>query len=38
MNTADGEFLEAKFNEESELEFMNMRQKIKGVYKFHNES
>jgi lipopolysaccharide export system protein LptA len=38
VNTADGEFLEAKFNKESELEFMNMRQKIKGVYKFHNES
>ncbi len=38
VNTANGEFLEAKFNQENELEFMIMRQKIKGNYKFHIKS
>lgn len=38
VNTADGDFLEAKFNENNKLEFMKMRQKIKGIYKFHNKS
>lgn len=38
VNTANGEFMEAKFNEENELDFMIMRERIKGVYKFHNES
>lgn len=38
INTATGEYLEAKFSEDNELQIMNMRGGIKGSYKFKNDS
>lgn len=38
LNTAAGDYLEAKFNSENKLEFMKMRSRIQGNYKFHNDS
>lgn len=38
INTSDGDYLEAKFTEENKLDSMQMRSKIKGIYKFHNSS
>lgn len=38
INTADGVFLEAKFNADNKLEYMKMRRGIKGVYKFNESS
>lgn len=38
LNTAAGENLEANFSDKSELDTMKMRSRIKGVYKFHNDS
>ncbi len=38
LNTAGGDFLEANFNADNELEFLKMRQRIKGNYKFHGNS
>ena len=38
VNTADGDYLEARFNSKNELDIMKMRSRIKGSYKFHNNS
>ncbi len=37
-NTATGDYLEAKFNEDNKLDIMKMKKGIKGKYKFHNNS
>lgn len=38
INTAQGSFLEAKFNSDNKLDFMKMRKGIKGTYKFKDNS
>ncbi len=38
INSASGEFLEAKFNSDNKLDLMKMRRSIKGIYIFHNNS
>ena len=38
MNEATGEYLEANFNKDNKLDFMNMKKSIRGTYKFHNNS
>jgi lipopolysaccharide export system protein LptA len=38
VNTANGDYLEAKFNEDNKLDYMKMNRGIKGTYKFHNNS
>lgn len=36
FNSAKGFYLEAKFNDDNKLEWMQMDQQVKGIYKFHN--
>lgn len=38
LNQALGESLEAKFNPDNKLDYLNMKKNIKGVYKFHTKS
>ncbi|MDP2173913.1 MAG: LptA/OstA family protein [Candidatus Cloacimonadaceae bacterium] len=38
INSATGEFLEAKFSSDNKLDTMRMKKSIKGRYKFHNNS
>lgn len=38
INSATGEFLEAKFSTDNKLDIMRMKKSIKGRYKFHNNS
>ncbi len=38
VNSARGEFMEAKFNVDNKLDIMRMSRGIKGTYKFHNKS
>ena len=38
LNTANGDSLEASFSDKSELDTMQMRTRVNGVYKFHNDS
>lgn len=38
INSATGDFLEAKFGADNKLELMIMRKGINGIYKFHNNS
>ncbi len=37
-NSATGDYLEAKFNDDNKLDIMEMKKGIKGKYKFHNNS
>lgn len=37
-NSATGEFMEANFNEDKSLDWMKMKHKIQGKYRFHNNS
>jgi len=37
-NQAEGQYLEANFNEDNKLQFMRMRKGIQGKYKFNNNS
>ncbi len=38
INHATGDFLDAKFDLDNKLDFMQMRKGIKGIYRFHNNS
>jgi len=38
INTAEGSYLEAKFNADNKLESMKMRRGVKGIYKFNDNS